>query len=87
MRPSRCQQDNRAVISGQYRSEAALLLRVWFEDGDPRQLRIRGIVFGGERGGSAQAMAWTTADGVGEAVRAWLESLVLDQQRRSHPVE
>jgi hypothetical protein len=58
---------------------AALLLRVWFEDGDPPRLRIRSIPLAPHSG---RGSAWTTAEDAINAVREWLTDLINVEERQ-----
>ncbi len=62
------------------RFEAALLLRVWFEDDDPQRMRVRGVPLTPDSGSAA---AWTTVEDATDAITLWLTGLISREESRS----
>jgi hypothetical protein len=56
-----------------------MLVRVWFEDGDPEKLRVRCIPLTPLAG---RASAWTTSGDAADAVRHWLVDVAIAAQQR-----
>ena len=56
--------------------DAALLLRVWFEDNDPQRLRVRVVPLTPGLGGGV----WTTVEDTTDAISRWLVDLTPQQE-------